>query len=250
MRYLLPFLLFSLLVSACKPKKDTGTPAGDGISTLSEAELIARRMADARFVTDWMDARANLRLESPEMNVSGNAYLRLEKDKRIWVSVKKFGFEAARALITPDSFFVINRLQGEYTAEPLSYVERTYKIPARFDLLQNIILGNPIILSRNLAVETTVENQYHLSAQDSRWASDYWANTSTFYLEQMKLREITENRILQIFMDDFQETGGNRPFPFGREIEIESPATGLARIKLDFTRIELAGPVDMPFDKR
>lgn len=249
MKYL-PFLLLFLLVSACKPKKDAGAgTGGDGITTLSEATLVARNMADARFKADWMDARANIRLESPEMNVSGNAYIRLEKDKRIWVSVKKFGFEAARALITPDSFFVINRLQRDYTAEPLSYIQEKYKMPARFDLLQNVVLGNPIIMSRNLEV-VTEEGKYHLSAKDSRWASDYWADTQTYYLEQMKLREVAENRTLQIFMDDFRETGGNRPFPFGREIEIESPSTGLARVKLDFSKVDLSGPVDMPFDKR
>lgn len=249
MRYL-PFLLFFLFLSACKSKKEiVATSGGDGITTLSEANLVARSMADARFKADWMDARANIRLESPQMNVSGNAYLRLEKDKRIWVSVKKFGFEAARALITPDSFFVINRLQNEYTAEPISYIQNKYNMPASFDLLQNVVLGNPIIMSRNLEVKTE-ENQYHLSAKDSRWASDYWANTQTYYLEQMKLREITENRTLHIFMGDFRETGGNRPFPFGREIEIESPSTGLAKVKLDFSRVDLNGPVDMPFDKR
>ncbi|MEM9836024.1 MAG: DUF4292 domain-containing protein [Bacteroidota bacterium] len=246
MRYL-PFLFLLLLVAACKPKTPQSTASGSGVSVLSETELVMRGLIENQFTAEWIDGRANIKLESPDMNVGGTAYIRLERDKQLWVSVKKFGFEAARALIRPDSFFVINRLQNEYTAEPLSYIEEKYKIPARFPLLQQIVMGNPIFMDRNLDLETE-EGSYHLMGENSRWASDYWANQETYFLERMKLQEVAKKQTVQVFMDDFRDVGLNRAFSHQREIEVESPSSGLARIKLNFSKIDFNQPVDMPYN--
>jgi len=245
---LLPLICCALfLASACTPKaKPTG--AGDDGVTLSASEQVMRELIENQFSTEWMDARASIKLDSRDFNVGGTAFIRLERDKRLWVSVKKFGFEAARALVTPDSFFVLNRLQNEYTAEPLSYIEEKYKMPARFDLLQQVVLGNPIFMDRNLELENTSDGQYHLSGKNNRWESDYWLGQSDFVLRRMRLREPPDNRVLQVFMDDIRAAEGREAsFSHTREVEIESPSTGLARIELSFNRLSFSGPVEMPY---
>ncbi len=245
MRIFLFFLSLTFLTS-CGSKK-TATTAENPAETLSEAALVTRRLIESQFSTAWLDARANIKLESPQMNVSGNAFIRLEKDKRLWISVKKFGFEAARALITPDSFFVLNRLQNEFTAEPLSYIEKTYKIPARFDLLQQVVLGNPIFFDRELELSQEA-SLLRLAGKNNRWQSDYWIESPAFLLKRMQLREISADRSLQVFMDNFKDVGRKMPFSHQRTVEISSPATGLARIGLDFSQLGFSGPLEMPFE--
>lgn len=245
MKYL-PLYTLILLITACGSRKP-GVVTGDGSATApTEAEMVTRRLIENQFNANWIDARASIKLDSREMNVGGTAYIRLEKNRQMWMSVKKFGFEVARALITPDSFYVLNRLQNEYVAEPLSYVEEKYKIPARFDLLQQIVLGNPIFLDRDLSVGREME-LLHLTGANSRWKSEYWISDDSYHLQRMRLHEIREDRTLQVFMDDFRDVGRERPFSHRREVEIESPATGMARISLDFNRLEFAGPYEMPF---
>lgn len=245
MRYSLLLLFSSLLFIASCGTKKAEKPTDSGIE-ITAAEQLTRRLIEGQFATNWLDARANVQIESPQMKVGGTAFIRLEKDKRLWVSVKKFGFEAARALITPDSFFVINRLQNEFTAEPLSYIEKTYKMPARFDLLQQVVLGNPIFFDRQLILSEETEG-LKLEGKNGRWQSDYWIENTSFLLRRMQLREISADRTLQVFMDDFREVGQQRPFSHQREVEISSPSTGMARISLDFSQASFSGPIEMPF---
>ncbi|MEL6275022.1 MAG: DUF4292 domain-containing protein, partial [Bacteroidota bacterium] len=207
MRYLFPFVTLLIFFAGCKAKQSAQGPAED-VVTFSAAEQVMQQMIQNQVNTNWLDARASIKLDSRDFNVGGTAFIRLEKDKRLWVSVKKFGFEAARALVTPDSFFILNRLQNEYTAEPLSYIAEKYKMPARFDLLQQVVLGNPIFMDRQLDVETK-EGSYHLYGQNNRWKSDYWLGQSTYYLERMRLKEVPEDRTLQVFYDDFKDAGLN-----------------------------------------
>src|SRR3954471_18519968 len=55
---------------------------------------------------------------STSLNIDGNSNdvtlnIRIQRDRKIWVSVTAIlGIEVARALITPDSILLINKLQG------------------------------------------------------------------------------------------------------------------------------------------
>ena len=64
----------------------------------------------------------------------------------------------------------------------------------------------------------------------------------------MRLKEVPEDRTLQVFYDGFKDVGLNRDFSHDRELEIESPSTGLAKITMSFNRLNFDGPVDMPYE--
>ncbi|MTB49580.1 DUF4292 domain-containing protein [Lewinella sp. W8] len=239
-----------LTASACN-KKMRGEDGRDGLTKTNRVSRVLDALDDNRFDTEWLDARARIKVESPKLNIGGTAYIRLEKDKAIWMSVKKFGIEGARALIRPDSFFVINRLQGEYTAEPLSYIEEKYKVPARFDLLQEIVLGNPVFFFRDLEMTTEGEN-YQLSGRDRRYATNYVIDGRGMRLTDMKLEELAQNRKLSISNGNYLRIEGlDQPdFPHQRSVVIESEATGRAKMDMEFTKLSFSGPLNMPFNKR
>jgi len=240
------------LASACNKKVAGGADGRDGLTTTSEAGKVIRGLEDNRFETEYLEGTARIKLESEKLNVGGTATIRLHKDKAIWMSVKKFGFEGARALIRPDSFFVINRLNGDYTAEPLSYIEQKYKIPARFDLLQEIVLGNAVFFTRDLDLKTEGE-MYTLSGQDGRFATKHVVDGRGFKLMEMTLNELAQNRTLSINNADFRKAEGREDAPdfaFERTVRIDAEATGPAKLDLTFNRLKFDGPLNMPFQRR
>ncbi len=253
MRLLFILALSALfLAAACNKKVVGGADGADGVTRASKAAQVVKGLEANRFETEYLEGRANVKLESRDLNIGGTATIRLEKDKAIWMSVKKFGFEGARALIRPDSFFVLNRLNGDYTAEPLSYLEQKYKIPARFDLLQEIVLGNAVFFSRDLQLATEGET-YTLTGQDRRFATQHVVDGRGFKLLEMQLKELAQNRTLAISNADFRpaETKENDPdFAHQRTVNIDAEATGPAKLELTFTRLSFAGPLSMPFNRR
>jgi hypothetical protein len=242
-----------LFLSAACNKKTVGANDGrDGVVNLSKAAKVIKGMEDNSFDAEFMEGRANIKLESRDFNIGGTAVIRLEKDKAIWMSVKKFGFEGARALIRPDSFFVLNRLNGDYTAEPLSYIEQKYKIPARFDLLQEAVLGNAVFFTRDLELQTEGET-YLLSGRDQRFATNYKVGSQGFKLEEMELKELAQNRTLTINNADFRQAEGKTgepDFAHTRTVRIAAAATGPATLDLKLTRLSFSGPLNMPFQRR
>ena len=241
---LLPLLILLLLAAGCG--KRTGAarlPAGKVTADKAYRQLVANQLS-----ADWMDARASINFDSPDFSAGGTAHIKVEAGKRIWVRVSKFGFEAARALITPDSIYLLDRLNREYSAEPLAYVEQRYQIPARFELLQDILLGNPIFFGRNEYNLATEEQQYLLRGGSQYWKTSYWLNQRSFQLERMRLQEPATDREVDLQVAGYGTVAGiPREFAYLRNLSINSPETGRARIELKFNRVSLNEPTSITF---
>lgn len=249
MRFLSFFLLFCLFLTSCNRKSAGKEDAAD--LRLGKAAKVIRKLDDNRFTVPYLEAKARVKVESPQLTIGGTAVIRLTRDEAIWVSIKKFGFEGARALIRPDSFFVVNRLNGDYTAEPLAYIEEKYKIPARFDLLQEMVLGNAVFFSRDLQL-TTVGDDYALAGTDRRFATRHLIDGHQYQLLEMELTELAQQRKLRVKNEDFrpvEELQHEQSFAYARTIEVEAgPQSG--NFTLDYTRLNFAGPFAMPFRRQ
>jgi hypothetical protein len=76
-----------------------------------------------------------------------NAFIRMEKDSLIWISVNALlGFEAIRMLVTPDSVKILDRLKKVSRFRSVSYLQEEVHLPVDFKTLQDLLLGNPIFL--------------------------------------------------------------------------------------------------------
>lgn len=254
----LPLLLLLLLITLALPSCGKRTVAGGGATTTAtdapgkiRVERLLRSVEDAKVSTPYLETRAKLDLRSERLSIGGTATIRLAKDEAIWLVAKKFGFEAARALIRPDSFFLINRLEGEYIAEPLSYVEQKYKIPARFDLLQDIILGNGVFFTDKYRLEAPTAGGYVLSGRDERFDTRYVIDPASYQVRDMRLNELGQSRTLLVENRDFGPVDGlAQPFPRRRRIAIEGAGKNDASVSMEFERLNTAGPFSMPFSRR
>ncbi|RFZ81221.1 DUF4292 domain-containing protein [Mucilaginibacter terrenus] len=133
---------------SCKSKKlvVVNRPAKD--STVVKTNDVAEKLAAIRarqvtFNTFSGKAKTKLDINGKDNDVTLN--IRVNRDQKIWISITAIaGIEVARALITPDSIQIINRLQSVYLKKPFSYVHRYASKQINYRTLQSLLVGNAI----------------------------------------------------------------------------------------------------------
>ncbi|GEM_PF-3211844 len=69
--------------------------------------------------------------------------IKIQKDSSILLAITApLGIEIARAKITRDSLFVIDRKNKKYLSDKIEVLEMFFKYPVSFDELQNILINN------------------------------------------------------------------------------------------------------------
>lgn len=137
-----------LAIVSCKARKqvlvtrkaDTVTkPADNKVNSM----LIAIKAQQLNFKTFTGKAKTNLDINGNSNDVTLN--IRINRDKKIWVSITAIlGVEVARAVITPDSILMINRLDGVYLKKPFSYVYAYASKQVNYKTLESLLVGNAI----------------------------------------------------------------------------------------------------------
>jgi hypothetical protein len=252
------FMVASVL-GACKSKKvlvtATSVPVDsalvnadsssfEDIKALKQAKIEAVEGKRSSFSTVSGKAKAALKIGTNSNDVTMN--IRIKDNQAIWVSVTALaGLEVARALITPDSVKVINRLENEYIQKPFSYLHEFTNENINFGTLQSVFLGNPI--SEFLTESTEIDRT---DAQESLKSAVGSMLYRLVINEQNKviranLDDESEGRSLAIAYDDFQTVSGQQ-VPHSIVMKSQVKAKNIS-LDLKFTKIEFDVPVDIPF---
>ena len=128
-------------------------------------QLVVKRVADTTAAVKPVDTRAaKLDLIKSKQNtfntftgkaktkldINGSTNdvtltIRIQRDKKIWVSITAIaGIEVARAMITPDSLLMINKLQSLYLRKPFSYVNKYAGDQVNYKTIESLLIGNAI----------------------------------------------------------------------------------------------------------
>ena len=161
-RYVWIFCCAALLFS-CKAKKQLIVNRAAPDSTVAKPvdnkalKLNVIRSAQANFNTFSGKAHAKLDIGGNSNDVTLN--IRIKRGQKIWVSVTAIaGIEVARALITPDSIMLINRLQSLYVRKPFSYIYKFTGEQVNYQTLESLLLGNAIPELLNEGADFQVNN--------------------------------------------------------------------------------------------
>ncbi len=244
MKYtLLLFSLLALLFSACK------TPQGSRNLKLKNrsAEYVQQQLIENQFNARRVNAKAKIKFDDGDRSMTVFSNIRMVRDSVIWLNAKAFGLEAGRVLIRPDSIFVLNRLQKEYMAKDIFWLQDEFGLPVDFTGLQAMLFGNPVFFHRDLAVDKD-STSYILNGENEKYKATYRADGLTFKLVEMLITQPRDERSGLLQLSDYQDVGNEQSFSFYRKIEMNSPETGKAEVRIDFTEVETDKDFSIPFN--
>ena len=205
-------------------------------------------MEQNRIAADWFSGKAKVEFDGQGQRLKASANIRMRKDSIIWMNVKKIGIEAARVQITQDSIYFLNRLTREYAVWDLGYLTKQFNLPLDFGDLQELILGNAVMVEGQ-GLEAKVEKiQHWLSGEQSGVNTSYALNGLTYFLEKIMVSDPREEWKVQIDQGEFGEAANYANFPYFRNFAISSEATGLIGLQLNFLKIELNVPNSIRFE--
>lgn len=244
------WLVLLAALSACGTKRLAAVkrPTTDSAAAVRTSDLATRlaaiRSKQVTFNTFSGKAKTKLAINGNENDVTLN--IRVNRDQKIWISITAIaGIEVARALITPDSIQVVNRLQNVYLKKPFSYVYKYAGRQVNFRTLQALLVGNAIgeLLNENAkftpeGANTSLTGNLNGLAYKLLLGADLRAT-------QTNLANQQAGQSLQVANRVFTQADG-RIVP--SEIDITSNAPGnKALIYLRYTKVEFDKPLEYPF---
>lgn len=124
-------------------------------------------------------------------NYEFNAFIRMQKDRVIWISVNALlGIEAFRVEITPDSVKIVNKLDKIVQLRSVSALQEISRLPFDFKTLQDLILGNAIYLDSNIAFYQKIENGVTILSIGKIFKNYLTLNAEDLSLRHSKLDDI------------------------------------------------------------
>ncbi|NUN99649.1 MAG: DUF4292 domain-containing protein [Saprospiraceae bacterium] len=237
------FLLL-LSMSACSLKKaQTSANLKD-----NTPEGVMDQLVRHQLYAEWLDAKAKISYNDGYQSVTANAIIKMRKDSILWIAIKKLGFEVARMQVTRDSVYILDRLNNQYAIKDLNYLESSFNIPANLQMLQALVLGNPVFFTRkNLQMETA-EGAYHLWGKDEMKENHFWMNRQLLLLEKTSLTDDRTGRKMALELKEHADLPDNQKFSYLRQLELNSRETGNVTAEISFSSVEINNPIEIRFE--
>ncbi|MES2650795.1 MAG: DUF4292 domain-containing protein [Bacteroidota bacterium] len=245
----LVLLLFVLAAFGCKPKKIIVAPPVnpvkvDVILDKKPENLSMLRGKDLSFNTLSLKGKASLNVNGNETNVT--MLIRMEKDKKIWVSVTAIaGIEVVRAVITPDSLWLRNNIEKTYARKPFSYIYGFTNKQINFKLLQSVFAGNTMTDFMKVSSDLTQENGvWVLSGFSNNLAYRSVFNT-LLKINETSLNDAKSAQAFKVTYGSYTPLN-SALFPSSLKINSMSRQKKID-VDINFTKIDINIPVDFPF---
>lgn len=242
--YLLGLFFCALLLPACNPARQIEK----GKLRKKSPAFLIKKLEQNRVEAEWFEGKAKLEFNGQGQRLKASTTIRMRKDSVIWMNVKKLGIEAARVQITPDSIYFLNRLTREYAIYDMAFLKRQFNLPLDFADLQELILGNAVMVEAD-GLEAKVEKIQHLLAgEQSGVNTTYVLNGLTYLLEGINVDSPREDWEVRIDQGEFGGEANYGNFPYFRNFNILSKDTGPIGLVLKFLKIDLNVPKKIQFE--
>lgn len=227
---------------ACKSTKDLHT-GPIPVRTQKEVHdaLLLRNIDFNHF-----SGKADFSFENSDQGGSGSLQLRLVRDSIIWLVIKKFGIEAARTLITPDSAFVLYRFDRVCQQGSLFDISNKFGIDLSYQDIQELLAGN-IMLPYGDEITAFSQDGAHckLTCKLSGLNVIYSLSAFDLTLEEAKITD-EYKRMMTIKYSDYRKNKGVL-IPFKRNIYAKSDLIKTSNLDIEFDEIELNIPKAITF---
>jgi hypothetical protein len=243
-------ICFVVVVAAgCKARKMATAPVATAPPVVvdnSKANTIAAiKSRQLNFNTFSGKADADLNIDNDNRGVAMN--IRIDRGKKIWVSITAlFNIEVARALITPDSIKIINKLQGVYIKKPFGYVHQYAGKQVNYTTIESLLTGNavPEFITVNADLQKT-DNSVALSGSLEQLLYKMIFNPE-LKLARLDLSNSAQQQSLQVTNSNFVLVDG-RTLPSQINISSNLKEKKLS-VKLEYSKVELDRALEYPFN--
>ncbi|WP_166670730.1 DUF4292 domain-containing protein [Olivibacter sp. XZL3] len=172
--------------------------------------------------------------------------IKIKNKEAIWISITTlFGIEAARVLITPSRFKMMNRINGTYIDEPFAFLHQFASEGITYDNLQSIMLGN-IIEQALTHTDETQTSGLGYSLRGSKNDLNFLVEVDEAYrIARCRLSTFNGAQQVNTSYSDFA-TIKEHPIPKDIRLAANSAAVNV-QLQLKYNRMALNEPLEMPF---
>jgi hypothetical protein len=219
------------------------------------------------FNFNTISGKASLVLTQENKKNSFKITFRIKKDSVIWASITPMlGLEAARVMITPDSVFMLDRIHKTYYKNHIENINDILHIDLSFDLLQNILLANPvsiepenkkdkIYIRRNRKeqlyfVSNAKRRKYRKAINKDKdkyneTIETVWIYPDNFKMAKFEINDFEENKYFSAKYKEYQILE-NQLFPKLIEYTIKNSKN--YTLTIDYTKVNINSPVSVSFN--
>ena len=211
------------------------------------------------FIVDEIDykflsTKSKFQYKNENQLINATLNTRIEKDKRIWFSVRvALGIEAARGLVTKEEIIIIDRVNKQVIKSTPDIIENTFKIKLNFKQLEAILTGNLLYEISEDDNFVREGNYFKIVQQMGSIQSQNLVNNKTSKVEKLILFDEITNYLLTVDYENFKPLG-KILFP-GRHLFTSvsyldgSPVPVINNINFNYREVERTNkPLKFPFN--
>lgn len=180
-----------LFLVACKKELYIATASGEKIT-----------VRNLQF--DYLKSKAKFKFSDGVQNISASANFRVQKDSVIWASISPaLGVEIARLKITRKGIRAIDKLKKDYYEFDYETLSKTYGIDINYDLIEAIVLGNPLFLPPKEQTVQSDGEQLKYERKNDKIGIRHYIGTKSGKLEKLYAFDVQTFNAISVDYGEF-----------------------------------------------
>ena len=230
----------SLFIAFSCARKATPTTSTRGPGTSVSVAEPTVRATNTSFL--FLSAKGKAQVTMKGNKQGANISLRMRRDSIIWVTAGLAGFEGVRAVLTPDSVRVINKLEKTFFTGGYDYLSKLLNVPVSFAQMQALLLGDylPAPAGTTPTVSTEEAGHQRVSYPLAGVLVERLLQVGTGRVQHLKVSDAATKRNLTVDYTDFQPLDqSNFPFAHSSFIQAQQPSAGVVTAAINFSKVNV-----------
>ena len=191
--------------------------------------------------------RAKMSFDDGKAVQDFQAGIRMKKDTLVWMTINgPMNVEAARVFISPDTFQLMNKINGEYAGRSFSFLNNWLLFPVSFDMLQQLIAGEKMNIHEKASTAAYQDSTFIIYCESDKLLEKIWVNSGNYTISKILLKDKLLTQQMSVNFDSYNQVEG-KPFSFHRDIEVNRDGV-ILKLTIDFTKVKLNENLTYPFE--
>lgn len=241
---ILTAILLCVFLTSCKSKQFI---ANDKASDLIEVSEISEKLTNRNKEFKTLYIKSDVNYKDPNQGYNFTADIRIEKDKRILVSIRFIGITMAKALITPNSVQYYEKMGNKYFEGDFTTLSKWLGTELDYQKVQNLLLGNPIDdLNESKFTISLQDGLYKLAQNKSeKFNKEFYFEASQYLLKKF---EVTQNQSNNKLMVNYPNHQNKATLILPTKLSIEASQNDKkTTISMDYNTITVDENLSFPY---